>query len=43
MFKQMFQVGSFVNAIKVMFKPPGWSPEGGTTTSELQRQAGLRG
>lgn len=43
MFKQMYRVGSFTNAIKVMFKPPGWSPEGGTTTGELQRQAGLRG
>lgn len=42
MFKQMFKVGSFVNAIKVMFMPPGWSPEGGTTTAELQKKAGLR-
>lgn len=41
MFKDMYKTGSFVTAIKVMFKPPGWSPAGGTTTGELQRQAGL--
>lgn len=39
--KDIYKVGSIKNAIHIMFKPPGWSPLGGTTTKELQKQAGI--